>query len=1044
MKKFLNEATENLICEDILSKFDFFDEEIIRDYIIESYGFLNEVSMGNIISKVRSGIGQVAGKMRDWAIQKIKEIKDKFNATKVVPFIETQGGKKVYRFFVRRNRNQCLFSTASGDGIVGYYFDPSKNAGTIVFRDLNKLNRLLISKSKSKVFESNSFLSKLSVILESDDDDEDEDILNLSSDNDSENFKSSIGSDFEIKVDDDVSKTVGSYTADAFDDLVGIVKRDSAKKYSDTPIPGTPQYVENINVVSIRELKKLVASLLAQAIINNDSSDPPRMYIAGPPGTGKTQIVESFAGTPVTYLDLDTGKTVDTGEKWQLHILEVDKLFPEIFAGFPVEVMIPILKKDPSKRTSEEQSKVDQLSAELNVKRKRINSSVKDADANDYNTEVEYRKRIKLLQTDLFPSPGDDGYHIFFFDELNRGSPEKIGAVMNLLYQGKIGSSYRIPKHSIMIAAGNVGDRVIDFEKVKQLFGTFYSRMEDIYVTNYDWSERIRFGREYQGSKPYSLSVSDKEGRSLNIKVSVDMGNRDPLIVTTWIQNMINKYGNSFTYKLYQLNKNDPAYTLDYRIISNISKKMKILALQDWYSDRVEEVDANGYDKEHYKQAFERLRQELKTPQIVRQKYGRDIEEFKTIKWSSPEQLFMTANSRYYFIKAFRGSFSNSPRAETLLRAALKAWEESISSAIRISKNDVKYTLAIHCLDEKFLSMAESGEGGNAIQHFVNELRSIIISTKTGKKFWEEVKSCEPEIESKIKDLFSEKSKNSEVNALKLLKNIINREDENEKGYIMFAANVEVLFERMKTGGTGKQGTIRKDYMKEVADEIERAIQDAASLPNEEDRQHIEEFVNTVLNLVSKVNKEFAVTRLSNYNYRTIGEIVPDSTGTPVSFMIMGYFLRKNKNAFLKLSWAREIAMKVKNKYLDGSINPPAVIRVEDFLTPDVMKSNYEDYLMNGKNLNIANYSKKEIEKLKSTKVDDSFGKTELSQFDMKRISDISIYMSIIEKAEIEARKKLDLIVPSKEVKKEVKNEEFNYNDIKLIESNMKKLFKAL
>ena len=139
-------------------------------------------------------------------------------------------------------------------------------------------------------------------------------------------------------------------------------------------------------------------------------------------------------------------------------------------------------------------------------------------------------------------------------------------------------------------------------------------------------------------------------------------------------------------------------------------------------------------------------------------------------------------------------------------------------------------------------------------------------------------------------------------------------------------------------------------------------------------------------------------------------------------------------------SWAREVAMKVKNKYLDGSLQPPAIIRVEDFLTPEIINSNYEEHLKDGRSMSIANFSEQEIERLKSTEVDDSFGKTDLNQLDMMRISDIANSMNVIEKAEIEVRKKLNQTVPEEDTVKE----NISHEEIALVESNMKKLFGRL
>lgn len=66
---------------------------------------------------------------------------------------------------------------------------------------------------------------------------------------------------------------------------------------------------------------------------------------------------------------------------------------------------------------------------------------------------------VKMVVSDLLPDPDSKGKHLLFLDEFNTGTPEQMKAAMGLALTGKIGSTYEVPKKTVVIAAGNAPEK---------------------------------------------------------------------------------------------------------------------------------------------------------------------------------------------------------------------------------------------------------------------------------------------------------------------------------------------------------------------------------------------------------------------------------------------------------------------------------------------------------------------------------------------------------------------------------------------------------
>lgn len=971
MKKFINEAVENMIYEDIVNNFsNNFDEKEIRQYIIENYGIIDENIIGRTIAKAKSGIAKMAGSMKSWIQARMAQIKKFYNANRVYPII--LNAKNVFFKLTKDSDKTQLRTDSLGRAFMGSKYVPSDNTAVIVFGNPMTLSRKPSIANESKFIK--TFYNELSEI-------------NLAAVNSADlDDRADRGPEFAPMAGKGL-KAIDDLGARRFDRMkaAGLSSNDFEDELEE-PSRSDPGYRESTNIVNVRQLQWHIRSVLAEVVTRRDTKgSPPRIFIAGPPGTGKTALVTAFDGAPVQSSADSHGGDRSFG-KWKVHILEVDKLFAEIFSGFPVETVTPVFKKisDGEELSPEEQEKYSEVmkhgGSRLQNNREEINSNLKAAALKKDDTYYKYdEKTIQLKQTDLFPDKDDPGYHIFFFDELNRGDPEKIGAVMNLLYAGKIGSAYHVPKNSCMISAGNVGDQVIDFEKIKALYGTFFTRMQRIFTTTYDWESRMVYGNQYTPGEEEIFTPGEKDPDKFD-SVKTDLGSKDVPIVTEALNELIKQYGNGFTYKVAQLNKDHDPYTLDYRWFSNLSDLIKTLAVREW-NKLPEKSDNSGKfkSKEDYIRGFEKIDSGDNTDEVSYTFGDKTKVAYKTASIVSPVHLFMIKKQFTLFDEALDLTLSDAAEGQTIKQFILGKLKQKWSDRLTINIEDLKYTLAVQMSDKKVRD-ALLDESKDTLTGLLHSIQSLIIKHKSADSFWDKANQIVPNIELAIKKSLTN-PENSELTK-KLFKEILeanvddadtkNKETriKRKKGVRLLAANISVIFDLQKGNETG---IAKIDYMQTIVTEIAKSKIAAADL-TDFDKGLVEKFTDN-LNALLDDDPVFQTTRIKTaLNLGSIKKAMEDAKkAAPDSFEIMNFLTTNptamSNNTYLKMSdidlITKEISRRYEQEYESRKNSDGARLEIRpDFhlsmTIPDIKERNFKNYMnFVGKESGIPNYASK-------------------------------------------------------------------------------------
>lgn len=274
------------------------------------------------------------------------------------------------------------------------------------------------------------------------------------------------------------------------------------------------------------------------------SQDVPSMLLMGPPGAGKTSVMKQFAK--------------DKGMK--LKILEISSLYKEVLGGFPT--LEKTLKQgiDPSK--------------------------LKDQDKDLLRDEL-YQTTVKIQQTDILPPSEDGGKWLLFLDEFNRDE-DKMGAAMNLILTGNIGTTYKLPLKTIVVASGNLG-KDIDGVPVAKMDAAVWDRFNRKLRLNYDWLG----WQKYAGME--NAEFTDEEGNT------TEMGPLVQSIKAFVLKKTQEERTDDWTLELSQFDE-DADGRLTPRTLSKVDRQVKLAAMQDW-----EEGDIAGkHDKEWYEERYEK------------------------------------------------------------------------------------------------------------------------------------------------------------------------------------------------------------------------------------------------------------------------------------------------------------------------------------------------------------------------------------------------------------------------------------------------------
>ena len=213
--------------------------------------------------------------------------------------------------------------------------------------------------------------------------------------------------------------------------------------------------------------------------------------IYAPTGWGKSDIIHDMA------------------ESRDFHYfpLELQKVAPEVVAGFPYLEDIEKADEDTKEKRAQVASKI-----------------------------------VKMAPSSILPESDAPGNWILFFDEFNRADTEKMSAVMNLLLTGELGGAssmvkdpktgkmelkrYSLPKKTAVILAMNTGEQKGIMDAV--------NAVNDMDIATLERVHRIVFGRYHAGSWFQSWALKTFKGETKAGDKFI-LPHRIPPIITQYI-----------------------------------------------------------------------------------------------------------------------------------------------------------------------------------------------------------------------------------------------------------------------------------------------------------------------------------------------------------------------------------------------------------------------------------------------------------------------------------------------------------------------------
>lgn len=280
---------------------------------------------------------------------------------------------------------------------------------------------------------------------------------------------------------------------------------------------------------------------------NSYSDDVPSMLLMGPPGAGKTSVMKKFAK--------------DNGMK--LKILEISSLYKEVIGGFPTLEKTLKQGMDPDKLSSEEKG---------------------------YLRDELYNTTVKITQTDILPPSEDGGKWLLFLDEFNRDE-QKMGAAMNLILTGNIGTTYKLPLKTIVVASGNLG-KDLDGVDVAKMDSAVWDRFNRKLKLDYDWLGWAKYA-DYENDE-----FTDDNGDTIR------MGPKVAGINAFVLKKTQEENADNWVLDLSQFDP-DAEGRLTPRTMSKIDRQVKMAAMQDWEDgDLVGKHDKKFYQDRYKKKGF--------------------------------------------------------------------------------------------------------------------------------------------------------------------------------------------------------------------------------------------------------------------------------------------------------------------------------------------------------------------------------------------------------------------------------------------------------
>lgn len=277
---------------------------------------------------------------------------------------------------------------------------------------------------------------------------------------------------------------------------------------------------------------------------NSYKQDVPSMLLMGPPGAGKTSVMKKFAK--------DHGM--------QLKILEISSLYKEVIGGFPTLEKTLKQGMDPDKLSNEEKG---------------------------YLRDELYNTTVKITQTDILPPSEDGGKWLLFLDEFNRDE-SKMGAAMNLILTGNIGTTYKLPLKTVVVASGNLG-KDLDGVDVAKMDSAVWDRFNRKLKLDYDWLGWARYA-DYENDE-----FTDDSGNTIK------MGPKVAAINAFVLKRTQEEGVDNWTIDLSQFDS-DAEGRLTPRTLSKVDRQIKLAAMQDWEEDNL----IGKHNKKFYQDKFKK------------------------------------------------------------------------------------------------------------------------------------------------------------------------------------------------------------------------------------------------------------------------------------------------------------------------------------------------------------------------------------------------------------------------------------------------------
>lgn len=449
------------------------------------------------------------------------------------------------------------------------------------------------------------------------------------------------------------------------------------------------EYVSSAKI-EIEHLADILSEFLYTLAWRKSVKQPvPSLLLMGFPGGGKTSLINSFGR-----------------KRFQVHVLEIASIYKEVLGGFPV---VEDIYKDP-----ETLKKFNNHISELRGK----DELVGETEERDEDGQVR-TKAVRMKAADLFPQE-DGKIHIFFMDEYNRDA-EKMAAAMNLMLSGSIGTQYHLPKKTIVIAAGNLGEN-IDKVKVAKMDSATFDRYDAKVLLSRNVQRSLEYSRAnttYGGEEGISRDLPDE--LKLDAVETVDFDKIDEYnvdmgglvsSVDIFFNSMIEKYGPELMNKGWEKelslkpleseyqtdadydDEDEMVYQITPRTIDKINTRLKNRAMRDWIEAKEgkgELADPKEIEKYFLKNETTSRYMNNKEPEDWEKTWRKHKEEYVGRGIPSPTALYLHILQWHdaYLPTVLKQTMGGNPRK--IINNIRQTAHKAVKDANQVSINDIVF-----------------------------------------------------------------------------------------------------------------------------------------------------------------------------------------------------------------------------------------------------------------------------------------------------------------------------------------------------------------